>query len=497
MNRKFLAFILAVGIFIMPFSLRGDVFSFRIDAGGADFNWPRVCYAGKWFVVVFHEIGTDNDPHITTVCDSVTLYSDKQWAISGSSSPYPDVASCATDTFIMVYREGDDIKGQQFAIDSDGHPSSIGSEITVRSGTAPELPRVAWGGTNYLVAWQENDNIYGQLVSKDGSIVNGRISICTDAGIQQNADVSESGDEVCLVVWENRNTTPYSIYAQRVNSNTSATIGSAIWVSEEYDNDYGENSETPSVAWGSSRWTVVWDDYGYACGQRVETNGALYSTTYEAGGSGVSPLNPGIAWDTTRKSHLIVWHEPGDDDIHGDENSNKSDTKDFIIKAGTDFRCSQVSADGAGHYLVVWEATTEDTIVGGFWPSSPDCGNASVAEEPAHRKPLTENRKLHCYPNPFTQETHIVFSISHLANDSDLSGLNAKLLNAKCCIYDLAGQLVKSLPITEHRTPITEVVWDGRDAQGKIVSPGIYFVKLITEDTVRVSKITKLGKTLD
>ena len=118
-------------------------------------------------------------------------------------------------------------------------------------------------------------------------------------------------------------------------------------------------------------------------------------------------------------------------------------------------------------------------------------------EETANSQLTISNYQLSIYPNPFTRETHIVFSISHLANDSDLSGLNAKLLNAKCCIYDLAGRLVKSLPITEHRTPITEVVWDGRDTQGKIVSPGIYFVKLITEDTVRVSKITKLGKTLD
>ena len=89
------------------------------------------------------------------------------------------------------------------------------------------------------------------------------------------------------------------------------------------------------------------------------------------------------------------------------------------------------------------------------------------------------------YPNPFTQETYIVFSISHLADD--------KILNAKCCIYDLSGRLVKSLPITEHRTPITEVIWDGKDESGKRVNAGIYFCRLRVNNYTVTKKLTFLS----
>jgi len=89
--------------------------------------------------------------------------------------------------------------------------------------------------------------------------------------------------------------------------------------------------------------------------------------------------------------------------------------------------------------------------------------------------------KLQVYPNPFTQETHIVFSISHLAND--------KILNAKCCIYDLSGKLIRTF---NHLTnqPFNQVIWDGKDITGVEVPNGVYFLRLSNGKVNLTEKIT-------
>ena len=72
------------------------------------------------------------------------------------------------------------------------------------------------------------------------------------------------------------------------------------------------------------------------------------------------------------------------------------------------------------------------------------------------------------YPNPFSSSTIISF---HLA--TDLHGLT--LIK----IYNIKGQLVRTLnPMTNDKCLMTDVVWNGKDENGKPVASGIYFYKL-------------------
>lgn len=74
------------------------------------------------------------------------------------------------------------------------------------------------------------------------------------------------------------------------------------------------------------------------------------------------------------------------------------------------------------------------------------------------------------FPNPFTHSTMISFNLA--------TKLNKK---AKIMIYNLKGQLVKTLlPLTTHHSPLTKVVWDGKDEKGKPVGSGIYLYRLST-----------------
>jgi|GEM_PF-5723700 len=70
-----------------------------------------------------------------------------------------------------------------------------------------------------------------------------------------------------------------------------------------------------------------------------------------------------------------------------------------------------------------------------------------------------------CHPNPFNLETSIRFELP-------------KDHHVRLAIFNVSGQLVKTL-VEEWRTAGThEVVWDGRDNSGKEVASGIYLYKL-------------------
>ena len=83
-------------------------------------------------------------------------------------------------------------------------------------------------------------------------------------------------------------------------------------------------------------------------------------------------------------------------------------------------------------------------------------------------QPQINSYKLNNFPNPFSNSTTISFygtTISH-----ELSQIK---------IYNLKGQLVKV--INSFPNPILgmiEAVWDGKNEDGKEVSPGLYFYKL-------------------
>ena len=86
------------------------------------------------------------------------------------------------------------------------------------------------------------------------------------------------------------------------------------------------------------------------------------------------------------------------------------------------------------------------------------------------------------YPNPFSSTTTISFSGK--VNPCELP---------KIKIYNIKGQLVRELlPITPSPDRSISVIWDGKDMDGNITAPGVYFYSLEFEDTAVVRKIVKL-----
>ncbi len=90
--------------------------------------------------------------------------------------------------------------------------------------------------------------------------------------------------------------------------------------------------------------------------------------------------------------------------------------------------------------------------------------------------PLLTNRLDQNYPNPFNPETQIKFSTKNTDN-------------VKLSIYNIKGQLVKTLLNDNIKAGEHSIVWNGLDDSNKAVSSGVYFYKLETSSFVNTKKM--------
>jgi hypothetical protein len=88
------------------------------------------------------------------------------------------------------------------------------------------------------------------------------------------------------------------------------------------------------------------------------------------------------------------------------------------------------------------------------------------------------------YPNPFNPTTKIQFRVGSLEFRDPL--------NTTLKIYNILGQIVRTLVDEEKAPGNYNVVWDGKDDSGKEVSSGIYFYQLKTADYTFTKKMVLL-----
>ena len=83
------------------------------------------------------------------------------------------------------------------------------------------------------------------------------------------------------------------------------------------------------------------------------------------------------------------------------------------------------------------------------------------------------------YPNPFNPATTIPFALPTAADVS-------------LAIYDLRGREIRRLVQDRLPAGYQRVVWDGRDATGRILPSGIYMVVMMTPGSNRQMKVLLL-----
>ncbi|MBN1949233.1 MAG: T9SS type A sorting domain-containing protein, partial [Candidatus Cloacimonetes bacterium] len=89
------------------------------------------------------------------------------------------------------------------------------------------------------------------------------------------------------------------------------------------------------------------------------------------------------------------------------------------------------------------------------------------------------------YPNPFNPSTTICFQLPSGCEQAEIT------------IYNLRGQAIISYPVnsSNHQSvgsrtqPINSLIWDGKDADNQLMSSGIYYYKVRTENESATGKM--------
>jgi hypothetical protein len=86
------------------------------------------------------------------------------------------------------------------------------------------------------------------------------------------------------------------------------------------------------------------------------------------------------------------------------------------------------------------------------------------------------------HPNPFQNETVLAWQLSNLPRSLRFE------------IYTASGRLVRRLSVPTPRLGYDELVWDGRDQEGREVANGVYFVRVVAGGNGSIDETFKLAR---
>jgi len=120
-------------------------------------------------------------------------------------------------------------------------------------------------------------------------------------------------------------------------------------------------------------------------------------------------------------------------------------------------------------------------VVVNFWDAPNDSASLhytyAAEEVDQAARPTNSARLVMNVPNPFRSTTQVVF-------DSPTAGAASAIR-----IFDTAGRLVRTLLDEAVYSGRHQVVWDGKDQNGKQVATGMYFVRLESGQDRYTSKV--------
>ncbi len=111
----------------------------------------------------------------------------------------------------------------------------------------------------------------------------------------------------------------------------------------------------------------------------------------------------------------------------------------------------------------------------GFWLTDLQVGVREAARQPGAAGACTELRPAR--PSVFRAHTALRFALADAGA-------------ATLCVYDRTGRVVRAWEVGGRPTPDGAVTWDGRDAQGRGLAAGVYFVRLVAGEVRQTGRVT-------
>jgi hypothetical protein len=227
---------------------------------------------------------------------------------------------------------------------------------------------VAFDGTNYLVAWEDErsspaGDIYCARVSQAGSVLDPEgIEVSTTGAFEEEPVVAFDGFNY-IVAWQDLRSASNDIYAARVASDGAVLDTAGVLVS-----DADDSQTIPALAFDGTNFLAVWKDLrstsGDIYGARIGPDGVVLDTAGIAVTATVNvQYNPAVAFDGT--NYLVAWSDDrnGELDIYGARVSQTGDVLDAralaISTADSVQNYPAISFDGT-NFLVTWEDERND-----------------------------------------------------------------------------------------------------------------------------------------
>jgi hypothetical protein len=409
---------------------------------------------------------------------------------AANGQEYPAVASDGTNYLVvwMDNRSGEwdiyaaRVRGDGVALDPDGIPVSATVEHQAY------YPAVAFDGTNYLVVWGTyrdgiGHDVYGARVSVDGAVLDPDGIVISTAVDGQPWPAVAFGGTNYLVVWDDYASGQSDIYGARVSVSGDVLDIAGIPISTATNRQFypaiASGGTNYVVAWQDNRNGISWDIYGARVsvgGAVLDPDGIVISTAtgsqcYPAIASGGT--NYVVAWQDNRNG--ISW------DIYGARVSVGGavlDPDGIVISAAAQAqRFPAVAMNASGVHLVGYQSFMPPPTYGSnrIWGNLADQLTA-VPEAPA--LPQCYVLYQNC-PNPFNPATTVRF---------DLPLPSAAVLQ----IFDVSGGVVKTLVGCRLDAGGYSFVWNGRNEGGRQVPSGVYLCRLEAGDFVATRKMVLL-----
>lgn len=316
---------------------------------------------------------------------------------------------------------------------------------------------------DFAVAWARSDDIFVQTFAADGTPLSGTVQANQLSSYKcVSPHISMDGDGDFVVAWTYGTWSQWfstaEVYARTFGAD-SAPIGGEFMVNEV--TEHQQKLEGLTLA-DNGQFLVTWNTY-LQDGDGLAVMGRLYH----------EDIVPVLIVDLRAEAVLVGVELDWRLDRHQDVDrvvlirEDRSSIEELVDLRGSvsehgRYLDRNIAPGQAATYVLQVEYGPGDTVVKriespGVLP--PDAvGIASV------------------HPNPFNPSTTISFRVA------DATGTSLG-------IYDVAGRIVRSIPL-EPSSGFQQVVWDGRDSDGRALPSGVYMVRLSDLDRVTSRRIT-------
>jgi hypothetical protein len=249
-----------------------------------------------------------------------------------------------------------------------------GIQITSGSNTEIRMPGIAFDGAHFLVVWRtkkddpvNGNNIYGTLVSKSGANLgpNGGFPIA-QLGRSCYPAVAFGGTQYVVAWYDGRNYN-WDIYGARVDTSGHVIDPNGFAICSEL-----HDQAHPMVAFDGTNYLIVWYDcrpqgsdlYGSAYGARVSPTGSvLDNPSFKIADHVRGQGSVQLAFDGT--NYLAIWHVQYKDvgtnwrleDVYGKRISKDGqliDRQGIPISTSLGHQFGPIVGFGAGRYLAAW-----------------------------------------------------------------------------------------------------------------------------------------------